>query len=155
DAQLVPAASTDPAPRPVMSPDVDAPAPSKRRPTIGPRGASISQYREEFRMSVGVLTDPRSLAEYEQVVPGYGAKILDKFFEQVAREQEHRHALEREAMQVERAHDERTLRQGDRGQWMALTVALVVFVLVGVLAFLTYPWLAGVIGSLDLLALVS
>jgi uncharacterized membrane protein len=106
-------------------------------------------------MSVGLLTDPRSLAEYEQAVPGAGKAILDKFFEQTTREIEHRHAIEREAMEQEREHGQALLKQGDRGQWLGLTVALAGFALVGYVSYLGHPVTAAVIGSLDILGLVS
>jgi uncharacterized membrane protein len=113
------------------------------------------QVHEEFRMSVGVLTDPKSLAEYEQAAPGSAAKILEKFFDQVGREQEHRHAIEREQLASAKEYDVHAQRQGDRGQWMALVVAIVGFVLVGWLAYIKEAALAGVIGTLDLGGLVS
>ena len=43
--------------------------------------ASLTHVRQEFRMSMGVMTDPTSLAEYEQAVPGCGKDILQRFFD--------------------------------------------------------------------------
>ena len=117
--------------------------------------ASISHVHEEVRVSVGVLTDPKSLAEYEAVAPGSATKILEKFFEQVTTEQKHRHAMDQQLLATEKEHETKILHQGDRGQWMALTVALAGFVLVAWLAHIDKSVLAGLIGSLDLLGLVS
>lgn|GEM_PF-3077136 len=89
----------------------------------------------EMRASSGVLTDPRSIREYEQACPGLGMKILDQFFSQTAKEQDHRHAMENKAMANEVDQDKRLLDQGDRAQRMGLFVVCLGLSLV---AFLFY-----------------
>ncbi|WP_437590233.1 DUF2335 domain-containing protein [Sorangium sp. So ce1000] len=147
--------ATEPAPFAPTSDDGPSGEPDEHRAPQRPRGMAVSHVHEEFRMSVGVLTDPKSLAEYEQVAPGYASKILDKFFEQVALEQVHRHSLEREALATDREHEAKTIQQGDRGQFFAFLIAVIGLFLVGWLAHTEQPWLAGIIGTLDLLGLVS
>jgi hypothetical protein len=111
--------------------------------------------REEFRVSFGVMTDPRSIAEYENAIPGAGAKILESFFEQTRIELAHRHKIESEESALGAEFMRKTMRQGDRGQWMAFLIALAGFVVVGWLAHLDKPWLAGVVAVLDIGGLVS
>ena len=121
----------------------------------GPRRASVTMTRSEVRLSYGVLTDPKSLAEYEQVVPGYGAKILDTYLRQVDEERVHRHSVELRLLESTQADTLHAQRLRSRGQWMGLAVALAGFVLVGFLALIHQPWLAGVVAALDILSLVS
>lgn len=101
------------------------------------------------------MTDPRSIAEYERAVPGSGLKVLEKFFEQTAAEQQHRHKMECDMLVATQETEIRVLRQGDRGQWLGFGVAMAGLVLVGWLAWIKQPLLAGVLGTLDLLGLVS
>jgi predicted lipid-binding transport protein (Tim44 family) len=63
--------------------------------------------------------------------------------------------MERQVVQAEQAHDNAIIKQGDRGQWMAFGVALCGFVLVGFLAYLKEPILAGIIAALDIGSLVA
>jgi uncharacterized membrane protein len=129
--------------------------PSKSKSAADRTTTSIRTSSGEFRMSVGVLTDPRSLAEYEQAVPGSGKAILDKFFQQTEREVAHRHAMEREAMQHELQHDQSVLKQGDRGQWLGLIVALAGFILVAFFVQQGHPNTAAAFGAATLITLVS
>jgi uncharacterized membrane protein len=118
-------------------------------------GLAASYRSQEVRFSQGVLTDPKSLQEYETACPGSAQLILTQYFKQTDAEQEHRHKLERLTLEAEASYAAGVLRQGARGQRMALTVALVGLALVAWLAHTGQPVLAGVIGTLDLGGLVS
>ena len=106
-------------------------------------------------MSMGVMTDPTSLAEYEQAVPGCGKDILQRFFDRTEQEQQHRHKLDRDVFEAERLHAERLMKQGDRSQWMALVIALAGFAIVAYALYLDHPWVAGVVATFDIGGLAS
>jgi hypothetical protein len=108
--------------------EVDQGATMPMRPLV--RGAALTRVESEYRMSIGVLTDPRSLAEYENAIPGAGKGILEKFYEQTAKEQQHRHEMTDRSLKHQCDIEQRQMRQGDRGQLFGLIVALAGFVLV-------------------------
>lgn len=81
--------------------------------------------------------------------------ILERFFRHTDAEQQHRHAMERAAAATEAAQTDKILRQADRGQWMAFGIAAIGLGIVAYLATLQEPYLAALVGVLDLGGLVG
>lgn len=87
---------------------------------------------------------PEYLERYEAVVPGLARQIVDQANAQTA----HRQELERTVVSGAE-------RRADRGQNFGLIIALAFLVATVILGLGGQPWLAGVLGSIDLVALVA
>lgn len=116
---------------------------------------SVAVSQVKGRISVGIMTDPQSLGEYEQAVPGCGSTIIDKFFHQTEREQTHRHQLEREQNENSKDYSMALVKQGDRGQVIGALVALGGFALVAFIVRCGHEIIAGTFGITEITALVS
>lgn len=92
----------------------------------------------------GPLPPPGVLQAYDELSPGLAGRIVSM----AEREQEHRHALERGAF------DEDS-KLGRRGQIFALLVAAGGLIAAVILGLAGEPLAAAIIGSVDLLGLVT
>lgn len=87
---------------------------------------------------------PEYLERYEAVVPGLARQIVEQANTQSA----HRQDLERTVVSGAE-------RRADRGQNYGLIIALAFLVATVILGIAGQPWLAGVLGTIDLVALVA
>lgn len=95
----------------------------------------MSQTRTELRLSRGLMTDPKSLAEYEAACPGAAQIIIDNYVATTQDETKHRREMERLdqahrmemdklTLSAETTHITAITNQGTRAQWMGLTIVL-------------------------------
>lgn len=117
-------------------------------PRVAPGGPQIArQVYTEFRASAGVLTDPRSIAEYERAVPGAGQLILNEFFVQAQKEGAHRQACEARVIDADIEQDRALMKQGYRAQMFGFIIVVLGFIMVGYALHLGYPFSASVIAT--------
>ena len=91
----------------------------------------------------GPLPPPDALAQYEEVVPGAGDRILQVYERQV----EHRHRMESALVRDGSA-------QAGRGVVAGTIVALAVLCLAGYALYLGQPIAAGALGAVDIIGIV-
>ncbi|MGS2742953.1 DUF2335 domain-containing protein [Halomonas sp. LS-001] len=102
---------------------------------------AISTTTSAFR---GPLPPPSILRDYENIVPGSAAKIIDW----ADSEREHRHRTETTIVRAETTRDL-------RGQILAAIVALAAFGLAGLALFLDHAGVAALITAIDISGLVA
>lgn len=128
-----------------------------RRVTVEPHGANEPHFDQldgsahpdqlhldiELRQFRGPLPTPALLAQYEQVHPGLAERIV----RMAESEQQHRHQLEQ--------HDvEQPYLLARRGQWFAMTLAVLVLLLAAVMAIAGSPAAGTVVAALDITAVM-
>jgi uncharacterized membrane protein len=84
----------------------------------------------------GPIPDPATLAAYERLLPGSAQRIFDRF------EMQSDHRMKLETAVIENAE-----RRANRGQWMALTIALAGLALSGVGFFSGHEVGASLVGA--------
>jgi uncharacterized membrane protein len=113
-----------------------------------PRGSNASQSisitRREMSLHSGPIPDAQTLIRYEEIVPGSARDIIGVFVEQ----SKHRRTLELKALESD-------IRNSERGQWFALIVAFGFMALSAVALFTGQEIAAAVIGSIDIVGIVS
>ncbi|BCT76941.1 hypothetical protein SCMU_27830 [Sinomonas cyclohexanicum] len=106
-------------------------------------GSPQQIFAYEYRHS-GPLPSAADLAAYKAIDPELPREIL----EMAKREQSHRHQMDRDE-----------LREGvsvtKRGQSLGFWIAVVVMAVAVVLGLAGQPWVAGLLGTVDLVALVT
>ena len=114
------------------------------QPTTAKHPAIRMERHETLITHSGPLPDPDTMRHYNDIVPGAAARIVDM----AEREMAERHRKDA---------DERTakIRQFSRGQWFAFIVSITALGTCCYCAAIGQPWVAGVIGGLDLVALAG
>jgi len=92
----------------------------------------------------GPLPDPQTLAEYDRVVPGAAERILVM----AERQQAHRQNLEAADLQA-------AVLFAKRGQWMALCITVLAFVVGSSLAFVGQTTVASILFGTVIVAVVG
>jgi uncharacterized membrane protein len=100
---------------------------------------------------VGPLPHPRTLAEYEQVMPGTGERILKQW----ETESDHRRRLERDDRETQRESEERQVTYQGRGQWLGFGIAMGGLVVAGLGVLCGMQVAASIIGGVDLVAVIT
>ena len=153
---LTPASQSDLSNEPSGPRDTGGPTSARRLAEAGTfREETIERVQEELRMSRGVLTDPRSIAEYNAACPGAGMRILDEFFSSAHKQREHRESMQRRHMEAQIDLDKQGERHAERGQLMAFALAVLCLGSAVFLAHIGQPLLAGTIATTSMLSLVS
>lgn len=92
----------------------------------------------------GPLPPPKVLAGYDKIVDGAAERILAM----AEKEQNHRHGMDRSAIEGEISKDK-------RGQRYGFAIAIFFGIAALILGLTGQPWLGGILGTVDLVALVT
>ncbi|EMM0378875.1 DUF2335 domain-containing protein [Pluralibacter gergoviae] len=95
-------------------------------------------------MHSGPLPSPKTLEEYDSVLPGGAERI----FAMAEKEQQARHKYNDDALNGEISLDR-------RGQWMGFSISIIILVMAAVFAWLGNTAFAGTLVAIDLIALAS
>lgn len=99
----------------------------------------------------GPLPSPEVIRAYEDICPGAGKRILAY----AEKEQQHRHDMEKTALEAN-IGDMRANRKADgRGQWMAFIVSIVAILTGGVIAICGYPFEGTILSGATLIGIVA
>ncbi len=115
---------------------------AQRKSSVAASSTSLSVLRQE--VFSGPLPHPDLLKKYDDVCPGAADRLIGMAEKQAA----HRQAMESRALDYEH-------RRSMLGTQCGLVVALAGFVTAGWVAWIGHPTAAGIIGSVDLGALVG
>ena len=107
-------------------------------------GLLMAQAEADDLAYASPLPPARVLGAYEEVAPGSADRIIRVFEQQ---------AIHR--MAIERIRVERDARRADRGLIAGTVVALAVLMAAVFCAWINQPWLAGILGGLDIVTLAG
>lgn len=107
--------------------------------------------RHEVReMHVGPLPPPKTLAEYDKIVPHLAENIV----QWASSEQQHRHMMESQFLELEKQQVKASIFDGRLGQALGFIMALAGFATAGSFASLGHPWAGATIGGGTLVGIV-
>lgn len=98
----------------------------------------------QFQSTVGPLPPPEMLRQYEQVVPGFGERLL----EMAQRQEAHRQHLERIVV-------EGNARRASQGLWAGAALSGILIVFAFILGLRHDQVAASVLGSIDIVGLAT
>lgn len=111
-------------------------------------GVSVEQ---TVQMEDMTLPSPQELENYKLVDP----RIVDFLIEQAKKEQQHRHAMDKEKIKILKRSEGRTYSINWWGMLFALLALVVMMSLAGYAMYLDAQWLAGLFGLTSVASIVS
>ena len=100
--------------------------------------------QQSVSFSSGPLPPAQELAELEKVHPGAAALIISVFESQ----SKHRQTLESTKLNADIASEK-------RGSWQGFGIAVIGLGIAGLLGYTGHDWAAGILGTVDLVSLVT
>ncbi|MCS2294574.1 DUF2335 domain-containing protein [Bacteroides thetaiotaomicron] len=97
------------------------------------------------------LPSPQELAAYKEIDP----RIVDYLINASVKEQEHRHRMDNNKINIIRRSDRRDGRMNWWGMCFAFLSIVVMVVLAGYALYLDKPWFAGFMGASTLISIAS
>jgi uncharacterized membrane protein len=113
-------------------------------PVVDRVNAGIARFVTSIAYHSGPLPSPDTLRHYEMAVPGAAERIIAM----AELEQAHRHRMQETSLK-------NTVDLTRRGQLFGLIAAIGFMALAGATAIAGYEWAAAIIGSVDLVAVVT
>ena len=117
--------------------------PKDKNPAIPNKSPSIT-IRGEVSSFEGPIPSPEALEYYNRLVPDAAERILSL----AESEAVHRRSMETRKLELASA-------QIQRGQWFGLVFGLAALTVVGVAVYHQTPWVAGILGSTTIVAVVT
>ncbi len=120
-------------------------------PTVVPASSSRGRIlRQEVEMHSGPFPSPKTLAEYDKVVPHLAENVVLW----VENEQKHRHLMEHEFLEIEKAQSRASIRDGRVGLVFGFILTLAGFATAAWFAVLGHPWAGAAVFGGTLLGIV-
>ena len=121
-----------------------------RKETQVSTGDSVGKQLEQT-VSVDDNSLPQELSQYQKISPN----IVEFLIETARKEQEHRHYMEKEKLELIKESEQKDAKMNIRGMRFAF-LSLVIFM--GITAFALYldkPWFSGIFGGITILSIMS
>lgn len=109
------------------------------------------QLESTLTVEDNILPSPQELQAYKEVDP----KIVDMLISTSIKEQDHRHFLDKEKMDLIKKSDSRIDRLNWGGMFLAFLSVVTLVVLAAYALYLDRPWFAGIIGLTSVGAVAS
>jgi uncharacterized membrane protein len=117
--------------------------PKSERPKVAQIVGSVV-FQSSIQQFSGPLPPPEHLREYEQIVPGAAERLIKMAEDQSV----HRRGLENRVIDAQ-------IRQSDRGQWMAVAVAMLFLAGSIWVTLAGFPWVGSILGGTTVASLVG
>ena len=123
-----------------------------RKETQVSTGDSVGKQLEQtVSVDDNSLPSPQELSQYQKISPN----IVEFLIETARKEQEHRHYMEKEKLELIKESEQKDAKMNIRGMRFAF-LSLVIFM--GITAFALYldkPWFSGIFGAITILSIMS
>ena len=124
----------------------------KQKETVVASQDGVGQQLERtYTVDDNSLPSPQELAAYKEIDP----QIIPFLMEQSVKEQDHRHKIDKEKIELVRKSESRTWRMNWWGMTFAFLSIVVIVALAGYALYLNRLWFAGVLGAGTLVTVAS
>lgn len=118
---------------------------------VSTNGGIGKQLEQTFTVDDNCLPSPGELQAYKNIDP----RIVDYLIDASVKEQTHRHAMDKQKLQIIKKTEERIGRMNWWGMFFAFLCILVFSTVTGYALYLDKPWFAGIMGGAVLISIVS
>lgn len=112
------------------------------------QGGVAVQVRQEFN---GPIPPPEILAQYDQIMPGLGQKIIDQFLSETA----HRHDVESRTVSINKSITDGTMLERKNGQRYGFAIFVFMLIAIVYLAMNDHDGVAGILGGTTMVAVIG
>lgn len=124
----------------------------KQRETQVATGDGVGKQLEQtYTVDDNCLPSPQELAAYKNIDP----RIVDYLINASVKEQDHRHKMDSNKLNMIRKADRRDGRMNWWGMFFAFLAIVVMIALAGYALYLDKPWFAGIMGASTLVSVAS
>lgn len=124
----------------------------KQKETVVAGQDGVGQQLERtYTVDDNSLPSPQELAAYKEIDP----QIVTFLMEASVKEQEHRHRIDKEKIELVRKSESRDWRMNWWGMTFAFLSIVVIVLLAGCALYLDRPWFAGLLGAGTLVTVAS
>lgn len=124
----------------------------KQRETQVATGDGVGKQLEQtYTVDDNCLPSPQELAAYKDIDP----QIVDYLITASVKEQEHRHKMDVDKLNMIGEADRRDGHMNWWGMFFAFLALVVMIVLAGYALYLDKPWFAGIMGASTLVSVIS
>ena len=118
---------------------------------VSTNGGIGKQLEQTFTVDDNCLPSPGELQAYKNIDP----RIVDYLIDASVKEQTHRHAMDKQKLQIIKKTEGRIGRMNWWGMFFAFLCILVFSTVTGYALYLDKPWFAGIMGGAVLISIVS